>query len=114
MTHTIALVDDDRNILTSVAIAVPAILVAALIAVPDGIQGVLSGALRGAADVWPATVLYVIAFWFIMVPLGYYLGVIQHGGAAALMSAVLAGVIVCAMMLGLRVHVISGRAPGRI
>ena len=96
------------------AIAVPAILVAAVVAVPDGIQGVLGGALRGAADVWPATVLYVIAFWFIMVPLGYYLGVVRLGGAPALMIAVLAGVIVAALMLGLRFHFVSRRAVGRI
>ena len=96
------------------AIAVPAILVAAVVAVPDGIQGVLGGALRGAADVWPATVLYVIAFWFIMVPLGYYLGVVRLGGAPALMIAVLAGVIIAALMLGLRFHFVSRRAVGRI
>ena len=97
-----------------VAIAVPAILVGALVTVPDGVQGVLGGALRGAADVWPATVLYVIAFWFIMVPLGYYLGVMRLGGAAGLMIAVLAGVIVATMMLGLRFHFVSRRAVGRI
>ncbi len=96
------------------AIAVPAVLLTALILVPDGIQGVLSGALRGAADVWPATLLYVIAFWCIMVPLGYYLGVTQHGGATGLMTAVLVGVIVATAMLGLRFHLVSGRDPGRI
>lgn len=95
-------------------IAVPAIALTALILIPDGIQGVLGGALRGAADVWPATLLYVIAFWFIMVPLGYYLGVVRHGGASGLMTSVLVGVIIASLMLGLRFHVISGRAPGRI
>ncbi len=95
-------------------IAVPAILLTPLILIPDGLQGVLGGALRGAADVWPATLLYVIAFWFIMVPLGYYLGVAQGGGANGLMISVLVGAIVASLTLGLRFHVISGRAPGRI
>lgn len=97
-----------------VAIAVPAVLMTALVALPDGIQGVLGGALRGAADVWPATGLYVIAFWLLMVPLGYYLGVTQGGGAAGLMIAVLAGVIVAAVLLGLRFHFVSRRVHDRI
>ena len=96
------------------AIAVPAVLLTALVLVPDGIQGVLGGALRGAADVWPATGLYVIAFWFFMVPLGYYLGVAQNGGATGLMTAVLVGTIVSSLMLGLRFHHVSRRDPSRI
>ena len=39
------------------AIAVPTIVVCAIAAIPDGVQGVLIGALRGATDVWPATFL---------------------------------------------------------
>lgn len=101
----------DREV---IAIAIPAVLLTALILIPDGIQGVLAGALRGAADVWPATLLYVIAFWLIMVPLGYYLGVVQGGGAAGLMTAVLVGVLVAAVMLGLRFHIVSGRHTGRL
>jgi MATE family multidrug resistance protein len=97
-----------------VAIAVPAILVTAFVALPDGIQGVLGGALRGAADVWPATGLYLVAFWLIMVPLGYYLGVVRGGGASGLMMAVFAGVIVAAILLGLRFHIVSGRDTRRI
>ena len=96
------------------ALAVPAILLTAIVLIPDGIQGVLGGALRGAADVWPATLLYVIAFWFVMVPLGYYLGVVQRGGATGLMTSVLAGTIVAAVTLGLRFHLISRRAASRI
>ncbi|MCH7555231.1 MAG: MATE family efflux transporter [Proteobacteria bacterium] len=96
------------------AIAVPALLVTALILIPDGAQGVLAGALRGAADVWPATILYVIAFWGVMVPLGYYLGVVLRGGAAGLMTAVLIGTICAALMLGLRFHLVSKRVIGRI
>jgi hypothetical protein len=37
------------------AVAVPTLIVAALVLVPDGTQAVLMGALRGLADVWPAT-----------------------------------------------------------
>ena len=64
------------------AIAAPAILVGALATIPDGVQAVLMGALRGASDVWPATVLYVFAFWIVMVPLGYWLAVPRGDGCA--------------------------------
>jgi MATE family multidrug resistance protein len=45
------------------AVAAPCIFVAAFAVVPDGLQGVLMGCLRGANDVWPATVLYCLAFY---------------------------------------------------
>ena len=96
------------------AIAVPAILMTAIVIIPDGIQGVLGGALRGAADVWPATIFYVIAFWFIMVPLGYYLGVLKQGGALGLVAAILVGTIIASLMLAVRFHIVSGRDTGRI
>ena len=63
------------------AVAVPALLVCAVAAVPDGVQTVFIGALRGASDVWPATALYVVAFWIVMVPLGYWLAVPRAMGA---------------------------------
>jgi len=84
------------------AVAVPCILVAAVAVVPDGMQGVLMGALRGAGDVWPATGLYCIAFWGVMVPAGYVLGVTRGGGAPYLTFAVFLGTVVATALLGLR------------
>ena len=95
------------------AIAVPAIVVSAIAAIPDGVQGVLMGALRGASDVWPATVLYVFAFWMVMVPLGYWLAVSRAMGATGLMTAVVAGATVAALLLGWRFRIVSARAVRR-
>ena len=95
------------------AIAVPTIVVCAIAAIPDGVQGVLMGALRGASDVWPATVLYVFAFWMIMVPLGYWLAVSRAMGATGLMIAVAAGATVAALLLGWRFRRVSARAVRR-
>ena len=92
------------------AIAVPTILVGAIAAIPDGVQGVLMGALRGASDVWPATFLYVFSFWVVMVPLGYWLAIPQGLGAPGLMAAVVAGASVAALLLGWRFRVVSARA----
>ena len=84
------------------AVAVPCIVIAGAAVVPDGLQGVLMGALRGAGDVWPATALYCIAFWGVMVPAGYVMGVVHGGGAPALTAAVFLGTLAASLLLGLR------------
>ncbi|MDX1432542.1 MAG: MATE family efflux transporter [Gammaproteobacteria bacterium] len=94
-------------------VAVATLAVAAFVLLPDGIQGVLTGALRGTADVWPATGLYVLSFWGVMVPLGYQLGVSRGGGGPALMLATLAGTLVAALLLAARFHRVSRRAVAR-
>lgn len=89
------------------AVAVPTLLVAAFALVPDGTQAVLMGALRGIADVWPATALYLISFWLVMVPCGYYLGIAQGGGAPALMLAIFIGTVLATLLLAWRFHRVS-------
>jgi len=89
------------------AVAVPCILVAAFAIVPDGLQGVLMGCLRGSGDVWPATALYCVAFWGVMVPSGYVLGVLNDGGARALTLAVFLGTVVATGLLGIRFHQVT-------
>jgi len=93
-----------------VAVAVPTIAVAAFALLPDGVQAVLMGALRGTADVWPATALYLVSYWLVMVPCGYYLGVVRGGGAPALMTAILIGTALACLLLGMRFHNVSRRA----
>lgn len=95
----VALYADDPAV---VALAVPAVALAAFVLVPDGTQGVLMGALRGIGDVWPAALCYGLSFWVIMVPLAYYLGVRQGGGASGLIFSVVFGCIVATALLGLR------------
>ena len=95
------------------AIAAPAIIVGAIAAIPDGAQAVLMGALRGATDVWPATVLYVFSFWIVMVPLGYWLAINRAMGATGLMIAVAVGTTVATVLLGWRFRLVSARAVRR-
>ena len=81
-------------------IAAPTIVVAALVLVVDGAQGVLIGALRGAADTMVPAFAYLLSLWGLLVPLAYHMAVDQGGGAPALMVAlsialtVLAGLLV--------------------
>lgn len=101
---------DDAALL---AVAVPTIGVAALVIVPDGAQSVLIGALRGVADVWPATLRYLVSFWLVMTPLGYLLGVHWGGGAPGLMQGVLVGCLAAALSLGARFHSVAKALPQR-
>jgi MATE family multidrug resistance protein len=95
------------------AVAAAALSAAAFVLLPDGVQGVLMGALRGVADVWIPTGLYLFSFWGVMVPAGYVMGVQYEGGAPSLMHAVLIGTVVAAVLLGTRFHAVSRRAVER-
>lgn len=75
----------DRAVL---AIASQTVVLASLVFLFDGLKEVLAGALRGSGDVWPTTVVNLLAFWLVMVPLGYALSVERDGGAPALLQAV--------------------------
>ena len=115
------LIGNARELLASVytsdaavlSAALPAIAVAAVSIVPDGIQGTIMGALRGAADAWPATLLYIFSFWLVMVPLGYWLGVVREGGASGLMAAVLVAGVIAMACLAARFVVVSRRTVAR-
>ena len=52
--------------------------------------------------------------WGVRCQVGYDVGGGLRGGAAGLMSAVLAGTFIAALLLGRRFHLISKRVIGRI
>ena len=91
------------------AIVAATLLVAALVIPGDGLQTVLLGALRGAADVWPATALGFVAFWAIMTPSAWLLGHRLEGGLPGIMWAQFIGVSLAALLFGLRFRVVSRR-----
>jgi multidrug resistance protein, MATE family len=88
------------------ALCVPAIAFAAWVVVPDGVQGTFMGALRGCRDVWPATGLYMLCFWGLMVPLAYIIGVRGGGGSVELLFATFVGVMAAGVALGLRFTIV--------
>jgi MATE family multidrug resistance protein len=81
----------------------------AIVCVADGLQGVLVGATRGVADTVLPTVLQIISFWVIMVPLNYYLGIVSGFGVNGLYLGI--GVSVCAasLLLAIRFAVLTRR-----
>jgi len=92
-----------------VSAAAVAIVVAAFILLPDGIQGVLMGALRGFGDVnWPSA-MHLVSFWVVTVPLAHHLAFGRHWGTDGLLWGLVAGLACASLLLGGRFFLVSRR-----
>ena len=83
-----------------------------LLFIVDGLQGVLMGALRGAADTLIPTIVYIVSFALVGLPMGYVLGFQQGGGVTALIWSLIAALVVATIGLGWRFHRLSQRPEG--
>jgi len=79
------------------AIAVPALVLATLFFVADGIQVVASQANRAAGDVWWPTIMHVAAYGLVMMPLGWWLA--HRIGVDGLVWAVIIASLVSSSLL---------------
>ncbi len=87
--------------------AVPLMVIAALFQIPDGIQCVSLGVLRGIYDVrWP-TVFTLLAYWGVALPLSYYLGFVAGWGAQGIWWGLTIGLITSALLLFFRFYYIA-------
>ena len=86
---------------------------AGIVLVFDGIQAVLMGCLRGSSDVWIPSILQLIAWWGLTVPIGWILAFHANLEAKGLMWAFLIGAIAASVMLGIRFIAIT-RRPGQM
>ncbi|MEE4350395.1 MAG: MATE family efflux transporter [Pacificimonas sp.] len=97
------------------ALAVPALLLACIFFPLDGFQVIAAQALRAAEDAWVPTMTHTVSYTFVMLPLGYWLGIEMGGGINGLMwAAILASLAAC-LFLGFRfVWLVrsGGRLPG--
>lgn len=98
-----------------VAQAATLLAIAAGFQVSDGLQVVGLGALRGLEDVKVPSVVALLAFWAIALPLGYYLGFELKMGAPGVWLGLLTGLSIVAVVLLLRFRRQSGpgQAPRR-
>lgn len=96
------------------AIVGPTLVAAAFMLIPDGAQGVLMGALRGAGDVWIPSAMHLCSFTLVMTPAAWLLAVRLGYGAPGLMLGALAGVGVAALLLAGRFATISRRQVRRV
>ncbi|WP_046244715.1 MATE family efflux transporter [Hymenobacter terrenus] len=85
-----------------VAQASTLLLIAALFQVSDGLQVVGLGTLRGLEDVKVPSVVALLAYWAVALPLGYFLGFKLHLGAPGVWTGLLVGLSIVAGVLLVR------------
>ena len=79
--------------------AVSLLLMAAAFQLSDGIQTVVTGALRGAGDTRTPMVCHLLGYWFIGLPLGYVLCFPLGWGAVGLWAGLSLGLILIGLVL---------------
>ncbi|MBS0462690.1 MAG: MATE family efflux transporter [Proteobacteria bacterium] len=100
----VALYTDDPAI---AALAATLLLYAAAFQYPDGIQAHSAGALRGLKDTRAPMWITACAYWFLGMPLGWWLGVHRGGGAPGMWIGLIAGLVAAAALLAVRfVHLV--------
>jgi MATE family multidrug resistance protein len=94
----------DENVLQY---AIPLMLIAGVFQIPDGIQCVCLGVLRGMYDVKIPTLFTLIAYWVVSLPLGYYLAFIKGYGAQGVWWGLTIGLLTSSILLSLRFFYIA-------
>jgi multidrug resistance protein, MATE family len=92
-----------------IAIAAPGLGLAAWILVADASQGILTGALRGAADIWACIIVQFISFWLISIPVCYLFAHPLDLGVAGLLWGLFIGLLGAALLLAWRFKALAAR-----
>ena len=93
-----------------VLIATSLLVFAAIFQIPDGAQIGAIGALRGYKDTFAPMIITLLVYWFIAIPIGYYLtyyGINTPLGASGMWISMIGGLTVFAVLIILRVQWIS-------
>ena len=92
-----------------IAIAVPALVLATLFFVADGIQVVAAQALRAAGDVWWPTIMHFVSYGVVMIPLGWIFALTWGLGVDGIVWSVIVASLVSAALLGGRFRRVARR-----
>jgi MATE family multidrug resistance protein len=80
------------------------LLYAAAFQYPDGIQALSAGALRGLKDTRAPMLITVLAYWWLGMPLGAWLGIGLGWGAQGMWWGLILGLAVAALLLATRFY----------
>ncbi|MGI9486771.1 MAG: MATE family efflux transporter [Geminicoccaceae bacterium] len=97
-----------------VRLAATGLLIAALILVSDACQGILIGALRGAADIWPSLLIQTASFWCIAIPLSYFFSFYAKYNIYGLLFGLYFGLTIASLLLGWRFATLTRRRVGMV
>lgn len=93
-----------------VSLSAALLLSAAVFQIPDAIQAVGVGLLRGFKDVKVPTALVGIAYWLVGLPVGYFLAFNREMGAAGIWIGLIIGLSLVSVFLSLRFLNLSRKA----
>lgn len=93
-----------------IALASTLLLYAALLQLPDGLQMLASGALRGLQDTRVPMMIAVISYWVIGMPLGAWLGLGLGWGPQGMWVGLISALSLAMVLMGWRFH--SSSRPG--
>jgi MATE family multidrug resistance protein len=79
-----------------IAVAKELLLLAAFFQLADGVQSVVTGALRGIGNTQIAAVINLVGHWFIGLPIGLYLGFTREMGVRGIWMGLTTGLVVVA------------------
>jgi MATE family multidrug resistance protein len=79
-----------------IALSADLLIVAAFFQISDGVQVVGLGSLRGLSDVKIPTLLTMVAYWFIAMPIAYLLGIVLGLGSVGIWIGLLIGLTLAA------------------
>lgn len=82
-----------------IELTVTLFIMVALLQVADGVQGTSLGALRGMSDMNMPTVITLVAYWALALPVSYVLGFVFHYGAVGVWLGYTVGLVVAAIAL---------------
>jgi len=85
------------------------LIIAAFFQLSDGAQAVGLGALRGMADVKIPTIIALVAYWIVGLPIGYWLAFIVDMGPQGIWFGLLISLTMAAVLLFVRFHYLSKR-----
>ncbi|WP_299757272.1 MATE family efflux transporter [uncultured Pontibacter sp.] len=102
--HIPMLYIDDQEV---IQLASSLLIIAALFQISDGVQVVGLGALRGLEDVRIPSLISLLAYWVVGLPIGYMLCFKAGFGASGIWMGLLSGLSVAAILLTLRFRKLS-------
>lgn len=96
-----------------ITIAAPLLIIAGLFQLSDGLQVVCAGALRGLQDVKIPSLLILVAYWVIGLPLGYWLGFTLNYGPIGVWVGLLIGLTITAIAMFVRFRNLTKKLLGQ-
>lgn len=91
-----------NNNISVVTLAGALLLYAAIFQISDASQAIAVGSLRGMGDVRYPTVIMMVAYWFIALPLGWFLAFKMQFGAAGIWVGLVVGLTLVSIILNRR------------